>query len=360
MEAIITARIAAVGLGAFLFNALLTPVLLHIAHRFGWYDDINARKIHTSQTPRIGGIGIFSSFVVAAAFGLIFATAGVSGESWSTARILILAAGMTTMHALGLYDDFVNLPAVFKFLVQLAGGLLVALSGATLGAIELPWLGVVMLPPWLAFPLTALWVVAIANAVNLIDGADGLAGGVALIAALFMGLIALMHGAWLPAFVAFALVGALAGFLVFNLPPARIFMGDSGSLLLGFLLAVLPLLGLQRTSTLPAVVPLVPVLSLLFIPIVDTLLAISRRLARRKPIHSADREHIHHRLIDRGLFGRKLLAIIYSGGVILGFTAMTWYTMPAPVSSFLTIFVWALALISIVVLGSPDLPAHEK
>ncbi|MEX2445442.1 MAG: MraY family glycosyltransferase [Alkalispirochaeta sp.] len=342
---------------AFLINVLLTPVILRLAHRFEWYDHINDRKIHTESTPRLGGVGIFLSFVAAAIVGvtLIIGTPGIA--PWSMRSVALILAGLALLHGLGLYDDFVNLRAPFKFIVQLGAGTMVALSGALLRIIDLPWIGSLELPMWLAFGVTILWVVSISNAVNLIDGADGLAGGVALIAALFMGVIALGQGSLVSAILAFAVVGSLAGFLIFNLPPARIFMGDSGSLSLGYILAVLPLLGLQRGEPgFMAIAPL-PVLTLLYIPIVDTLLAIIRRLARGLPVHSADREHIHHRLIDRGVDGRRLLSVIYGMMVVFGFVATAWYEIPHEPAALLTVAVWVAILIVIIVLDNHDRPA---
>ncbi|MFW5694839.1 MAG: glycosyltransferase family 4 protein [Alkalispirochaeta sp.] len=342
---------------AFLINVLLTPFILRLAHRFEWYDHINDRKIHTESTPRLGGVGIFVSFVAAAVAGLTVIVGAPGIAPWSMRSVALILGGLALVHGLGLYDDFVNLRAPLKFAVQLAAGALVALSGALLRVIDLPWIGSVELPPWFAFALTILWVVSISNAVNLIDGADGLAGGVALIAALFMGIIALGQGSLVSAVLAFAVVGSLAGFLIFNLPPARIFMGDSGSLSLGYILAVLPLLGFQRGEPgFMAIAPF-PVLTLLYIPIVDTLLAIFRRLGRGLPVHSADREHIHHRLIDRGVSGRRLLSVIYGMMVIFGFVATAWYQMAHGAAALLTLVVWITTLIIIVILDNHDRPA---
>ena len=342
---------------AFLINVLLTPFILQLAHRFGWYDHINDRKIHTESTPRLGGVGIFMSFIAAAVVGLTVLVGAPGIAPWSLRSVALILGGLALVHGLGLYDDFVNLRAPLKFVVQLAAGTMVAVSGALMRVIELPWIGPVQLPLWIAFGLTILWVVSISNAVNLIDGADGLAGGVALIAALFMGVIALGQGSLVSAILAFAVVGSLAGFLVFNLPPARIFMGDSGSLSLGYILAVLPLLGLQRGEPgLMAIAPF-PVLTLLYSPIVDTLLAIIRRISRGLPVHSADREHIHHRLIDRGVGGRRLLSVIYGTMVVFGFVATAWYEIPHGAAALLTLAVWIATLIVIIVLDNHDRPA---
>lgn len=350
----ISARFAAIALTAFVVNALTIPVILAIAHRFDWYDEHNSRKIHTSDTPRLGGLGIFVSFLVAAVLGLIMMGVPDAPGGLGYRSVLLLGAGLLVMHGLGLYDDFVNLRAPLKFLVQLISGTFVAISGASFGAIELPWVGVLTLPIWLSVPATAFWVVAIANAVNLIDGADGLAGGIGLIIALFIGLIAIGQGSLLAALFASALVGSLAGFLVYNMPPARIFMGDGGSLALGYLLATLPLVGLQRghgpVATIPPVA-IVPVITLFYIPIVDTLLAIVRRVGRGLPIHAADREHIHHRLIDRGVHGHRLLLVIYGAAIALGFVAASWYSIPKGTSAIIAFAVWAIALGAILAIG---------
>lgn len=339
-----------------MLNVLLTPFILRLAHRFEWYDHINDRKIHTESTPRLGGVGIFLSFVAAALVGLTLIIDAPGIAPWSMRSVALILAGLTLVHGLGLYDDFVNLRAPLKFTVQLGAGTLVALSGALLRVIDLPWVGPVELPLWLAFGFTILWIVSISNAVNLIDGADGLAGGVGLIAALFMGIIALGQGSLVTAILAFAIVGSLAGFLVYNLPPAKIFMGDSGSLSLGFILAVLPLLGLQRGEPGFMSVAPFPILTLLYIPIVDTLLAIVRRLSRGLPVHSADREHIHHRLIDRGIDGRRLLSVIYGMMVVFGFVATTWYEVSHGAAAILTGAVWLTVLIIIIVLGNHNRP----
>lgn len=268
--------------------------------------------------------------------------------------ILMLGAGLLVMHGLGLYDDFVNLRAPFKLMIQIIAGMCVAISGATFAAIELPWFGVLAIPHWIAIPITVFWVVSVSNAVNLIDGADGLAGGVGLIIALFVGLIAIGQGSPLPALFASALVGSLAGFLVYNMPPARIFMGDGGSLALGYTLSVLPLLGLQRAAgpgPVVAPVAIIPVLTLLYIPIVDTVLAIVRRLGRGQPIHAADREHIHHRLIDLGIHGRRLLAVVYGAAILFGVVAAGWFTIGRETSAVITFIVWFVALATIIAIG---------
>ncbi|MFA7567032.1 MAG: MraY family glycosyltransferase, partial [Alkalispirochaeta sp.] len=215
-------------------NLMLTPVILHFAHKYKWYDQKNYRKIHTENIPRLGGIAIFLAFFIASMLGFFLIVSPAQIQLWSTTSVALIIAGMAVMHGMGIYDDFVNLRAPLKFFFQILSGIIVVSSGAMIQSLRFPLIGTIQIPIFIAIPLTILWIVSIANAINLIDGADGLAGGYSAIAAFFMGIIALGQGNLLTAILAFALVGSLAGFLVFNFPPARIFMGDSGSLFLGF------------------------------------------------------------------------------------------------------------------------------
>lgn len=329
---------------------MLTPVILHFAHKYKWYDQQNYRKIHTENIPRLGGIAIFLAFFIASMLGFFLIVSPAQIQLWSTTSVALIIAGMAVMHGMGIYDDFVNLRAPLKFFFQILSGIIVVSSGAMIQSLRFPLIGTIQIPIFIAIPLTILWIVSIANAINLIDGADGLAGGYSAIAAFFMGIIALGQGNLLTAILAFALVGSLAGFLVFNFPPARIFMGDSGSLFLGFVLAVLPVIGLNGKvpSTENTVFLLIPTLSLLYLPITDTLLAIFRRLSRGQPVHAADREHIHHRLMDRGFTGKKLIAIVYSGAFIFGIAAMSWFTLPSPYGALINVLLWVVVTVLIV------------
>lgn len=329
-------------------NLALIPAIMRLSHRFQWYDEQNARKIHTEDTPRLGGVGIFLSFTLVSAVILL---AGAENEA---IRYLPLFGGVVIIHFLGLLDDFVNLIAARKFLLQVLAAAVVSLGPFRIDALAMPFGNTGIELGWLAYPVTVLWIVSIANAVNLIDGADGLAGGVSAIAALFVGTIAAHSGNTLLALIAFALVGSVAGFLVYNFPPAKIFMGDSGSLLLGFLLATLPLVGFTEASPFPAI----PVVTLLFLPILDTLLAIVRRLSQGLPVHHADKEHIHHRLIDRGFGPRKLLLSIYSAAALLGLAALSWFVLPDPYNGILDIGVWGLAVWITIALGRR--PGHSR
>ncbi len=339
-------------LGAFLLNTVLTPVVLFLAHRFGWYDEVDHRKIHVEDTPRLGGLGIIVSFSVTVVLAFVLVVPPELNGLWPGSTLLMALAGLLLIHLLGLYDDFVNLRAPFKFGIQLLAALLPVLAGLVFRVVQVPVFGEIQIPLWIAVPATIFWIVSIANAVNLIDGADGMAGGIALIAAFFMGIIGYGQGMLLPAVFAFALVGSLAGFLVYNAPPAKIFMGDGGSLSLGFILAVIPLFGISQNGSAGApTIAILPVVTLLFIPVADTLMAIIRRIRRGEPIHTPDREHLHHRLIDRGLHGHQLLAVVYTVMIVLGLISLTWFFLPANLSAGIIVAAWIAFVTAAVKLG---------
>jgi UDP-GlcNAc:undecaprenyl-phosphate GlcNAc-1-phosphate transferase len=333
----------AAALGALLFNLLLLPFILRLAHRHKWYDLPDTRKIHTGLIPRLGGPGLFLSFTAASLLAplLVGLFSGRGAPPLFSARFAALYAGLALLHLTGLYDDFKNLKAVWKFILQLASAAIIASGGFLIRSLTLPYLGRLDLG-WGSYPLTVAWLVCIANALNLIDGMDGLAGGIGVFAAASMGVIALLQGSPQTAALSFALVGALVGFLVYNFPPAKIFMGDSGSLFLGLCLGSLPLIGgISKASAFGSLI--VPV-TLLTVPILDTATAILRRLRLRKSILSPDKEHIHHKLLGMGLSERQILAVIYGLCAYLGLVSVTSVVLPKEVNVYLIIVVWVGSL----------------
>jgi UDP-GlcNAc:undecaprenyl-phosphate GlcNAc-1-phosphate transferase len=331
--------ILSVAVFALLANLLLTPSILRIAHRFRWYDRPGNRKIHTVLIPRLGGVGIFSSFFLGIVFvPLLWRLAfGDVVQQFFEFKYLTLFLGFFIIYLLGLIDDFYNLKAVLKLFIQIFAASLVVIGGGfVVPSITLPYLGTIDL--WyFAYPLTIFWVVAITNAINLVDGMDGLGAGIAAFAALSLGIISLIQGEMAAGIMAFGLVGALLGFLKYNFPPAKIFMGDSGSLFLGFALAVFPLMGISRAGSLGAL--LIPV-TILLVPIIDMLAAIIRRLRKRQSIAAPDKEHIHHKLLALGLGERKILIVIYSVCAYLSVIAVTSVVLPKAVNVFIIIIVW--------------------
>ena len=328
---------------AFLMNLVLTPAILRLSHRFHWYDAPDHRKIHAGMIPRLGGVGIFGAFAVTAvaASAVVRISTGGAEVGILDIRYLPLAAGLLMIHGMGLVDDFHDLRAPVKLAVQVAAAATVTVSGMVIRSFTLPFIGRIDLGP-LAYPFTVLWIVGIANAVNLIDGMDGLAGGIVAFAALAMGVVALIQGKPEAALLAFAICGAVGGFLVFNLPPARIFMGDSGAYFLGFLLASLPLLGVPKTATVSVLI--IP-LTVLIVPVLDTAAAILRRLRQRRHPFSPDRDHYHHKLMDLGFSARRILAVTYGFSAYLCAVAITSEMLPSEANGYLILVVWSGALL---------------
>ncbi len=322
---------------SFLINLGLIPLIIRLAHRFKWYDLPDKRKIHTGLIPRLGGVGMSLSFLVTALALPAILRVILPGQIVRIEpRIGFVLAGIVTIHLFGLYDDLCDLRAAFKFLSQIMAAALVTAGGYTIRALTIPYLGSVPLGP-LAYPITILWIVSISNALNLIDGMDGLAGGIGAFASFSMGLIALIQNQTFTAVLAFSLFGAIVGFLVFNFPPARIFMGDSGSLMIGFALSVLPLTGISGASAFGTLI--VPI-TLLLVPILDTAAAIFRRLRNRRPIYSPDKQHIHHKLLDMGLGERQILTVIYSICLYLSIVSVTSVILPKETNVYLILVVW--------------------
>ncbi|HVE78067.1 MAG TPA: MraY family glycosyltransferase, partial [Gemmatimonadaceae bacterium] len=297
---------------ALVASVVLTYVVRDRARRAGLFDPVDARKLHTAPIPRVGGVAIFLTVVVA--LGAVFlhpASAGVWADSHG---LTVVLAGGTLVHLLGLYDDLRAMPARWKLAVQVVIAACVYAAGLRITALSLPFVGTTELGPALAFPFTLLWLVGITNAFNLIDGLDGLASGAALFALTTMFVVAGINGQGGAAVVTVILAGATLGFLIYNFPPASIFLGDSGSLFLGFMLAGVGLLSSQKSQTVVAVA--IPVVAL-GLPVLDTALAITRRFLRGQPIFTADRSHIHHRLLSLGHSPKQVALLLYVACAIL-------------------------------------------
>ena len=287
--------------------AMLTSPVLHLAQRLRLLDEPDGvRKVHTNAIPRLGGIAILCGFL-SPLIALLFYTNDFAVELRdNTPRIQAFFAGAVAIGALGVYDDIRGASAWQKLLVQSGVGVLLWTAGLRFDSFSL--FGTVHQLGMLSLPITMLWIAGIVNAMNLIDGLDGLAAGVSVFASLALFLIALMDGNAMLALFASVLAGACVGFLFYNFSPALIFMGDSGSMSLGYMFAVAALWSAEKRSTMLALsLPMVA----LGLPILDTFLAFGRRAIRGKsPFHS-DREHIHHRLLDSGMSPRQAVLTLY-------------------------------------------------
>jgi UDP-GlcNAc:undecaprenyl-phosphate GlcNAc-1-phosphate transferase len=295
-------------------GAAFTPVARSVAFKLGAVSNPGGRHIHGQSIARLGGLAIFAAAVLAAAVSMLtgHATTYLAPEQLRMAGGLFV--GGSVMFGVGLYDDVKGLRALYKLYGQIVAAVVAWAFGFRIDAIDLP-----LLEPFatgvFSLPLTVAWVVGIINAVNLIDGLDGLAAGVVFFAAVTNFVVAYLLGTTFVAMVMATLAGAVLGFLFFNFNPARIFMGDSGSYFLGFVLACCSIAGpLQKASA--AVSLAVPMVAL-GVPIIDTLLAIVRRFLERRPLFSPDRGHIHHRLLDMGITHRRAVLIIYAVTVVL-------------------------------------------
>ncbi len=274
------------------------------------------RHLHTRPLPRLGGIAIFVSFLGSFTLALLFARHQALIIPARTVLTILLAGALVFL--LGVYDDLRSASPWLKFAVQAIAACVLFAGG--LRVLDLPVLFAKHHFSWyFSLPLTILWVVAITNAFNLIDGLDGLAAGSALFSTLVVFTAALVNGANLVAIMAIALVGAILGFLRFNFSPATIFLGDCGSLFIGFMLSALALQGTQKAPTIIAVA--IPVVSF-GLPILESALSVLRRFLSGRPVFTADREHIHHKLLQRGLSQRQVAITLYAVSAIFAFLSL--------------------------------------
>ena len=283
---------------AMVISFLMSPLVKSFAYKVGAIDvPKDNRRMHKVPIPRLGGLAIFIGFVV-------------------------ILLGSVVIVILGVVDDITPLPAKFKFLVQIAAALIPVFHGVVIRAVSNPNLfsdNAYWQMGGFSIPITVLWIVAITNSVNLIDGLDGLAIGVSTISATTLLVIALMLADMQVAIVMAALVGACLGFLPYNTNPAKMFMGDTGATFLGYLLATMSIQGLFKFY---AIISFAVPFLMLGLPIFDTAFAFIRRIAHGQSPMQADRSHVHHRLIDMGLNQKQAVATLYVISAILGLSAV--------------------------------------
>ena len=299
---------------AFLLTTFLTPLIKRVAVHYNICAVPNHRTVHKRFIPKLGGIAIFTGYLVSL-LGTFYVYYG--SLSQVSTHVFGLIIGATLILFLGIYDDIWGANCYEKLSVQSIAALIAIYFGYNLSSIDLPFGGTIDLGMW-GIPLTILWITGISNAINLIDGLDGLAAGISLGVSFTFFLISLLFGDIQAIFSMAILTGVIAGFLIYNFNPAKIFMGDSGSLLIGFLLACFAINGTNESSS--AVKILIPVVAL-GVPIIDTFLAIVRRLRKRVHPFKADREHIHHRLLYLGFSQRKAVVLLYIVNALFGITA---------------------------------------
>jgi UDP-GlcNAc:undecaprenyl-phosphate GlcNAc-1-phosphate transferase len=339
---------------AFAVVVLLTPAVGGMARRLGIVDIPGGRRVNQLPVPRLGGLALFLGMLVPA---LAFLHVG-----HQTRGILLGAAIAVTV---GIVDDFRGLPWYSKLAGQIAAASVPVAFGVWIDRFTLPFVGIHTLPPGVGVPLSILWIVAIMNMVNFLDGLDGLAAGVAAIAGLTFSVIALSLGKVDAAILAAIVFGACVGFLRHNFYPARIFMGDSGALLLGYMLGAISVQGLLKTA---ATVALFFPLLVLAVPIVDTTFVVVRRLRRGERVFEADQAHLHHRFLRRGFSQRRAALTIWAWCLSLAAAAFAtrfvpfrahgswhpWWTLLAAAIGFVAVLfsIYVVYVLEIVKLGN--------
>ncbi len=297
-------RLLWMGLKAFFIALVLTPIIRDISRSFNVVDRPGQRKVHAHPIPRVGGVAI------ALAYGLALLPFNSHGNPLTSSHMdawgIFPAAAIVVV--IGLLDDLFSLKPLLKL-----AGLVAAASVAFSRGLRIGDVAFVSLPVWIDYPLTVFWLVLTSNALNLIDGLDGLCAGMGLLSSLTLFTAAILHKNFALAYATFPLAAALAGFLCYNFNPATVFLGDSGALLIGFLLGAYGMFWSQKGETVLSI--LVPMLAL-SIPLLDVSLSVIRRLIGGRPIFSADRGHIHHRLLDRGLSTRQAVWVLYLVGAL--------------------------------------------
>ncbi|MBR2511747.1 MAG: undecaprenyl/decaprenyl-phosphate alpha-N-acetylglucosaminyl 1-phosphate transferase [Firmicutes bacterium] len=309
---------------AFLISLVITPLTEWLAPKLGVMDiPKDDRRMHTKPIPRFGGLAIFAGVAVATVIILIFMNGEQDVfEKIKTGMLLKTLLVGVFVYILGLLDDIFHLRPMIKLMGQAIAAILLYVVGVRVQIIMLFGAAPTSTTAHVvSFIVTMIWVIAIMNTVNLIDGVDGLAAGITIIAAFCISYIAYIHGYYLACLLMLAVAGACIGFLPFNFYPAKTFMGDGGSLFLGFCLASFSLMQPVKSVTLGALV--IPLL-VLGIPVIDTLFAIFRRLVNKKPVMQADKGHIHHRLMRAGLGQRRTVLILYGITAVMGIGAVVY------------------------------------
>jgi UDP-GlcNAc:undecaprenyl-phosphate GlcNAc-1-phosphate transferase len=328
--------------GCLLATVALTPAVMAFARKVDAVDRGGYRKVYEGAMPLLGGLAFATPLVV---LGLTASFVGyVVIAKWQYLLIhwphafhplmefaqsrrdcLTLALGGAAIVGLGLADDVLGMRAKWKLLGQVVIASGICLSGYALASLKLPFFGDLNLGVWLGSAVAVLWIVGLINAFNLIDGIDGLAGGIALIGATALFALSFVHDNAFITLVAAAMAGSFLAFLLFNFPPARIFMGDTGSMFIGYSLATMTLMGTQKTEA--AAILFTPMLAL-GLPIFETFVSIARRYLRGVPIFAGDNRHTHHRLLNRGYSQPRVVLTLYSAAALLATAAMLSAVMP--------------------------------
>ena len=328
----------------FLFVLAITPFIKRVAKHIGAMDIPNERKVHKVPIPRLGGLGIYMGFILGY---VLFGTMSLKMNAILIGSFIIIITGII--------DDINPIPAKIKFLFQIIAASVVAFYGNILLS-DLSAFGFYIEFGIFSYPITILFIVSIINCINLIDGLDGLAAGLSSIYFITIGIVIVgwMHTFELDAVITFVMLGSTLGFLCHNFNPAKIFMGDSGSMFLGYMIAVIALLGFKNVTLTTLLVPI----CLLAIPIMDTLFAIIRRVINKKPIGEPDKKHLHHQLLNLNISHRNTVLIIYFVDILFAGAMLVYMLYDRTVGVILYSILFIIVLIF--VLKTNIIVEHKK
>ncbi len=328
----------------FLFVLAITPFIKRVAKHIGAMDIPNERKVHKVPIPRLGGLGIYMGFILGY---VLFGTMSLKMNAILIGSFIIIITGII--------DDINPIPAKIKFLFQIVAASVVAFYGKILLS-DLSAFGFYIEFGIFSYPITILFIVSIINCINLIDGLDGLAAGLSSIYFITIGIVIVgwMHTFELDAVITFVMLGSTLGFLCHNFNPAKIFMGDSGSMFLGYMIAVIALLGFKNVTLTTLLVPI----CLLAIPIMDTLFAIIRRVINKKPIGEPDKKHLHHQLLNLNISHRNTVLIIYFVDILFAGAMLVYMLYDRTVGVILYSILFIIVLIF--VLKTNIIVEHKK
>ncbi len=332
-------------LSSLFLGLLLTPSVSKLGAHYGIVDQPSGRKVHELPTPRIGGVAIYFSFLLTLLGYLLYSHQLI--EDFPETRAFWVLAGASIVFLMGLLDDVFRLRPSIKFGVQIISALLACHGGLRISDVLLPWRLSFQLG-WFSIPVTVFWFLLVVNAINLIDGLDGLAAGVSLFVCLALLLLGIMRANYQLAISLAALAGACLGFLFFNFNPASIFMGDSGSYFLGFMIAALSISGSVKSQA--AVAILIPMVAL-GVPLFDTILAPIRRFILGKDPFMPDKGHIHHKLLAMGLTQRRVVLVMYAGTACLGILALMLVYAQSWQSGLILLFLCIAAVVAVKKVG---------
>lgn len=315
----------------FLFVLAIIPFIKKVANHVGALDIPNSRKVHKNPMPRLGGLGIYMGFLL-----------GYILFGQMSLRMNAILIGSFIIIITGIFDDIKPISAKVKFLFQILAASVVAIYGEILLQ-DLSAFGFYINFGVFSYPITIIFIVAIINCINLIDGLDGLAAGLSSIYFVTIGIVIVgwTHTFGLDAIITFIMLGATLGFLCHNFNPAKIFMGDSGSMFLGYMIAVIALLGFKNVTLTTLLAPI----CLLAIPIMDTAFAILRRIVNKKPISEPDREHLHHQLLGLNLSHRNVVLVIYGVDILFALAMLVYMLYDATVGIVIYAILFIIVLI---------------